>query len=91
MFAKTRGEEEKNKIYKQPQKLNYFFIVFLGQILWNRWAEEWVVLYDDSTMAWFTVSNFLLSMVFICKFFKYIYNASTLNGFMQAFYLIFPN
>lgn len=27
-----------------------------GQLLWNRWSEEWVVLYDDSTMAWFTVS-----------------------------------
>ncbi|XP_055385117.1 uncharacterized protein LOC129614505 [Condylostylus longicornis] len=24
------------------------------QLLWNRWSEEWVVLYDDSTMAWFT-------------------------------------
>lgn len=24
------------------------------QMLWNRWAEEWVILYDDSTMAWFT-------------------------------------
>lgn len=23
-------------------------------MLWNRWAEEWVILYDDSTMAWFT-------------------------------------
>lgn len=28
---------------------------FVGQLLWNRWSEEWVVLYDDSTMAWFTV------------------------------------
>uniref|UniRef100_A0A182VX35 PH domain-containing protein n=1 Tax=Anopheles minimus TaxID=112268 RepID=A0A182VX35_9DIPT len=24
------------------------------QVLWSRWSEEWVVLYDDSTMAWFT-------------------------------------
>lgn len=31
-------------------------IVYEGQLLWNRWAEEWVELYDDSTMAWFTVS-----------------------------------
>jgi len=27
---------------------------FTEQMFWNRWAEEWVVLYDDSTMAWFT-------------------------------------
>ncbi|KPJ01503.1 hypothetical protein RR46_08540, partial [Papilio xuthus] len=26
---------------------------FQGKYLWNSWSEEWVVLYDDSTMAWF--------------------------------------
>lgn len=34
----------------------FSFFFYIGQLLWNRWAEEWVVLYDDSTMAWFTVS-----------------------------------
>ncbi|EGK96317.1 AGAP013121-PB [Anopheles gambiae str. PEST] len=30
------------------------FYSFTEQVLWSRWSEEWVVLYDDSTMAWFT-------------------------------------
>lgn len=30
-------------------------ISFTGTYLWNSWSEEWVVLYDDSTMAWFKV------------------------------------
>jgi hypothetical protein len=36
-------------------------ILIAEQILWNSWCEEWVVLYDDSTMAWFTVSTILFS------------------------------
>lgn len=32
-----------------------FYKKFPEQFLWHRWTEEWVVLYDDSTMAWFTV------------------------------------
>ncbi|XP_061390458.1 uncharacterized protein LOC133325750 [Musca vetustissima] len=31
-----------------------YLLRYKKQLLWNRWAEEWVVLYDDSTMAWFT-------------------------------------
>lgn len=31
-----------------------YLLRYKKQLLWNRWSEEWVVLYDDSTMAWFT-------------------------------------
>ncbi|EDV94321.1 uncharacterized protein LOC6568210 [Drosophila grimshawi] len=31
-----------------------YLLRYKKQMLWNRWAEEWVILYDDSTMAWFT-------------------------------------
>ncbi|EDV43766.1 uncharacterized protein Dana_GF16355 [Drosophila ananassae] len=31
-----------------------YLLRYKKQMFWNRWAEEWVVLYDDSTMAWFT-------------------------------------
>ncbi|XP_068156836.1 uncharacterized protein [Drosophila tropicalis] len=31
-----------------------YLLRYKKQMLWSRWAEEWVVLYDDSTMAWFT-------------------------------------
>lgn len=40
------------------------FNLHAGQLLWNRWAEEFVVLYDDSTMAWFTVSIISLNFNF---------------------------
>lgn len=44
------------KMLTKQQNLIVFHCFSTGQLLWNRWAEEWVVLYDDSTMAWFTVS-----------------------------------
>lgn len=28
-------------------------IFFSGDWLWRSWSEEWVVLYEDSTLAWF--------------------------------------
>ncbi|KAL5285567.1 hypothetical protein ACFFRR_007336 [Megaselia abdita] len=31
-----------------------YLLRYKKTLLWNRWCEEWVVLYDDSTMAWFT-------------------------------------
>ncbi|XP_061508454.1 uncharacterized protein LOC11175992 [Anopheles gambiae] len=31
-----------------------YLLRYKKQVLWSRWSEEWVVLYDDSTMAWFT-------------------------------------
>ncbi|XP_023169980.1 uncharacterized protein LOC111598793 isoform X1 [Drosophila hydei] len=31
-----------------------YLLRYKKQMLWNRWSEEWVILYDDSTMAWFT-------------------------------------
>ncbi|XP_037913712.1 uncharacterized protein LOC119653214 [Hermetia illucens] len=31
-----------------------YLLRYKKHLLWNRWSEEWVVLYDDSTMAWFT-------------------------------------
>ncbi|ALC46113.1 CG11000 [Drosophila busckii] len=31
-----------------------YLLRYKKQFLWNRWSEEWVILYDDSTMAWFT-------------------------------------
>lgn len=35
----------------------FSFSLLLEHIFWaSSWVEEWVVLYDDSTMAWFTVS-----------------------------------
>lgn len=35
----------------------FFLLLLLEHIFWaSSWVEEWVVLYDDSTMAWFTVS-----------------------------------
>lgn len=34
-----------------------YLLRYKKQILWtNSWSEEWVVLYEDSTMAWFAVS-----------------------------------
>lgn len=48
---------------------NSFVINFIAeQILWtNSWSEEWVVLYDDSTMAWFTVSFIWKSCKVSCE------------------------
>lgn len=31
-----------------------YLLRYKKSVLWSRWSEEWVVLYDDSTMAWFT-------------------------------------
>lgn len=28
-------------------------MLYAGGWLWRTWCEEWVVLYEDSTMAWF--------------------------------------
>ncbi|KAL0819904.1 hypothetical protein ABMA28_007913, partial [Loxostege sticticalis] len=30
-----------------------YMLRYKRKYLWNSWSEEWVVLYDDSTMAWF--------------------------------------
>uniref|UniRef100_A0A336MEY3 CSON011050 protein n=1 Tax=Culicoides sonorensis TaxID=179676 RepID=A0A336MEY3_CULSO len=31
-----------------------YLLRYKRQLFWNTWSEEYVVLYDDSTMAWFT-------------------------------------
>ncbi|XP_059611094.1 uncharacterized protein LOC132258016 [Phlebotomus argentipes] len=43
-YASTAGKQIKGG----------YLLRYKRQLLWNRWEEEWVVLYDDSTMAWFT-------------------------------------
>ncbi|XP_070503738.1 uncharacterized protein [Chironomus tepperi] len=49
---------EQNQFHQFPcggkQIKGGYLLRYKKQILWNTWCEEWVVLYDDSTMAWFT-------------------------------------
>uniref|UniRef100_A0A1A9X2K2 PH domain-containing protein n=1 Tax=Glossina brevipalpis TaxID=37001 RepID=A0A1A9X2K2_9MUSC len=46
MCSKVKPQNSMNTQQQQQQPTE--------QLLWKKWAEEWVVLYDDSTMAWFT-------------------------------------
>lgn len=47
---------------------SYRYLLFAEQILWaNSWSEEWVVLYDDSTIAWFTVSYQISKFDYVSK------------------------
>lgn len=69
--------------------LSSLIIIFIAeQILWtNSWSEEWVVLYDDSTMAWFTVSFITKSC---CCLSEYGRNDTSALQMMVKFSLVLP-
>uniref|UniRef100_A0A1B0FAM7 PH domain-containing protein n=1 Tax=Glossina morsitans morsitans TaxID=37546 RepID=A0A1B0FAM7_GLOMM len=48
MCSKVKPQNSMNTQQQQQPTGN------VEQLLWKKWTEEWVVLYDDSTMAWFT-------------------------------------
>ncbi|KAH8388652.1 hypothetical protein KR093_011725 [Drosophila rubida] len=58
-FSSTPAQQQQLQL-QQPsgtggkQIKGGYLLRYKKHMLWNRWAEEWVILYDDSTMAWFT-------------------------------------
>ncbi|XP_045537886.1 uncharacterized protein LOC106716157 isoform X1 [Papilio machaon] len=52
MFSLCRKYKDEHE-HGGTQVKGGYMLRYKRKYLWNSWSEEWVVLYDDSTMAWF--------------------------------------
>ncbi|XP_026490951.1 uncharacterized protein LOC113397023 [Vanessa tameamea] len=52
MFSLCRRYKDENE-HGGTQIKGGYMLRYKRKYLWSTWSEEWVVLYDDSTMAWF--------------------------------------
>ncbi|XP_053613714.1 uncharacterized protein LOC128677115 isoform X1 [Plodia interpunctella] len=52
MFSLCRRYKDEHE-HGGTQIKGGYMLRYKRKYLWNSWSEEWVVLYDDSTMAWF--------------------------------------